>query len=149
MIAYANDVVPKAAKQETSKISEFVKTTVNNKTIGRTAMNFGMYAAVLGFLQIIPKLYNKAEGVDNAGLKGLMSEETFYDKALNENVNNKNNETQNGKNPSFGSAAQLADKITGNGILGKFARGIEFDGPNVSFPLLLGIMGFGIIPISK
>ncbi len=146
MISYADDVVEKASKQSADKIPEFVKNLTNKKVLGRVAANVLMYAAVMSFLQVIPKLYNKAEGKDNAGLKGLMNEETFYDKALNENTDNKNEKTVNGKNPSFGSAAaQLAEKVSGNGLLGKLTRGIEFQGPNVSFPLLLGIMGFGII----
>ena len=48
-------------------------------------------------------------------------------------------------NPSFGSSAQLVNKLTGNGLIGKLGRAIEFEGCNVSFPLLLGIMGFGIL----
>ena len=145
MISYADDVVERAGKQTADKLPQFVKNITNKKVIGRFATNILMYAAVMSFLQVIPKLYNKAEGKDNAGLKGLMNEETFYDKALNENSNNKNEETKNGKNPSFGSASVVAEKIAGNGLIGKLAGGIEFNGPNVSFPLLLGIMGFGII----
>ena len=141
MVSYANDVVPKAAKQETGKINEFIRNTVNNKTIGRTALNLGMYAAVLSFLQVIPKLYNKAEGVDNAGLKGLMKEETFNDNNLNANSTKKSDKTS----PSFGSAEKIASQLTGNGVIGKLAKAIEFEGPNVSFPLLLGIMGGGIL----
>ena len=141
MVAYANDVVPKAAKQGTGKVTEFIKNTVNNKTIARTAMNLGMYAAVLGFLQVIPKLYNKAEGVDNAGLKGLMKEETFKDEALNANTLNNSDKSK----PSFGSAEKVVSALTGNGVIGKLAKTVEFEGPNVSFPLLLGIMGDGIL----
>ena len=48
---------------------------MNNRIVGRVALNFLMYGLVIGFLQIIPKLYNKAEGKGNAGLKGLVKEE--------------------------------------------------------------------------
>ncbi|MBQ9244680.1 hypothetical protein IJ182_00265 [bacterium] len=137
MMAYANDVVKKAAKQDTSKLTDFVKNTANKKVIGRNVMNVAMYASVLTFLQIIPKLYNKAEGKDNAGLKGLMKEETF-------NVDANNNKTDKSK-PSFGSAEKVVQTLTSDKGFGKIANAFEFSGPNVSFPLLLGIMGGGIL----
>lgn len=143
--SYADDVVEKVAKKKPANIPEYIKKITTNKTAGRFAQNILMYAAVLTFLQIIPKLYNKAEGDDNAGLKGLMKEETFDRNAPSCTVSSKNSTTAR-SNPSFGSGASvIAEKITDSGILSKFARGIEFDGPNVSFPLLLGIMGFGIL----
>ena len=146
--SYADDVVVKAQKQDVGKINEFIKNITNKKVIGRFAMNAAMYAAIMAFLQIIPRLYNKAEGKSNAGLKGLMKEETLKDKTLNETTAKKNEEktTQDKSNPSFGSAATITKTLTNNkSILGKIAQTIEFEGYNVSFPLLLGIMGFGIL----
>lgn len=145
--SYADDVVEKVAKKKPDNIPEYIKKITTNKTAGRFAQNILMYAAVLTFLQIIPKLYNKAEGDDNAGLKGLMKEETLNDKNIpSDKFNSSKNSTTARSNPSFGSGASvIAEKITGSGLLSKFARGIEYDGPNVSFPLLLGIMGFGIL----
>ena len=148
MIAYADDVVVKAAKQtDTSKLPEFVKKLSDNKILTRAGVNVGMYASVLGFLQLIPVLYNKAEGEGNSGLKGLMKEETLNDKSL------ENNNAKDKSNPSFGSAVPKQAVINtltgeGKGILGKalgtLAKWSEFEGCNVSFPLLLGIMGLGI-----
>ena len=145
MMSYADDVVVKAAKQETSNLPEYIKNITNKKIIGRNFMNVAMYACVLTFLQIIPKLYNKAEGKDNAGLKGLMREETLNDKSLNPVSENKNNKIKDKSIPAFGSAEKLVQTLTGNGIAGKLANAFEFSGPNVSFPLLLGIMGGGIL----
>ena len=148
MIAYADDVVAKAAKQtDTSKLPEFVKKLSDNKILTRAGVNVGMYASVLGFLQLIPVLYNKAEGEGNSGLKGLMKEETLNDKSL------ENNNAKDKSNPSFGSAVPKQAVINtltgeGKGILGKalgtLAKWSEFEGCNVSFPFLLGIMGLGI-----
>ena len=133
--SYADDVVEKAKSQDKSKITEYIKNTANKKVIGRFALNLAMFGAVMTFLQVIPKLYNKAEGKDNAGLKGLMKEETLRD-----------DYTQKDKSkPSFGSAAGIAKTITGSGIVNKFARAVEFSGPSLSFPLLVGVMGFGIM----
>ena len=148
MMQYADDIVAKAQKQDVGKLNEFIKKLTNKKIIGRFAMNAAMYAAIMAFLQIIPRLYNKAEGKSNAGLKGLMKEETLKDKTLNETTAKKNEEktTKDKSNPSFGSAATITNTLTNSkGIIGKIAQAFEFEGCNVSFPLLLGIMGFGIL----
>lgn len=139
--SYADDVVEKAKTQDAGKVKEFITKITNKKVIGRVAMNAAMYAAIMAFLQIIPKLYNKAEGKDNAGLKGLMKEETLKDKPA-ENIKDGQKDKSN---PSFGSAAKIADALTGNGLAGKVAGGIEFSGCNLSFPLLVGVMLLGII----
>ena len=141
MMSYADDIVEKAAKHNTNKLGGYIKKLTNKKVIGRFAANITMYAVVMAFLQIIPRLYNKAEGKENAGLKGLMKEETINDKSLDE----KPKEKKDKSNPSFGSSASFVKKLTGNNIIGKMAQGIEFDGCNLSFSLLLGVMGFGIL----
>ncbi len=172
MREYSNDVVTRIfANKDKTNITEKIQKMTNKRVVGRMRANIIMYAAVLTFLQVIPKLYNKAEGDKNSGLVGLMAEETFED-------NSKNQDTKNNKTPSFGSvvvtkneknstannsvvvsnnknkmtpsfgsnvAATLANTLTGNGIGGKIARMAEFEGCNVSFPLLLGIMGGGIL----
>lgn len=149
MMSYADDVVEKASKQtDTSKLNEYIKKVADKKILIRAGMNIAMYAAVLAFLKIVPSLYNKAEGKENAGLKGLMKEETLNDKSLEQN------QTRNNANPSFGSSIPkqaVIDTLTGNGkgtagkALGKLAQWMEFESCNVSFPQLLGIMGFGIL----
>ena len=148
MIAYADDVVVKAAKQtDTSKLPDYIKKLSDNKILTRAGINAGMYASVLGFLQLIPIIYNKAEGEGNSGLKGLMKEETLNDKSLEKAP------AKDKSNPSFGAAIPkqaVIDTLTGEGkgILGKalgtLAKWSEFEGCNVSFPFLLGIMGIGI-----
>ncbi len=138
--SYADDVVEKVRTSNTPNIEGLIKNIANKKVIGRFAMNTLMFAAVMTFLQVIPKLYNKAEGKENAGLKGLMKEETLNDSSLND-IKPKENKSV----PSFGSAASFANKLTGSSLFGKIAQGAEFEGCNVSFPLLLAIMGFGIL----
>lgn len=139
LLAYADDVVDKTK----GKSAEYIKKLADKKVLTRVGTNIVMYAAVLGFLTIIPKLYNKAEGKGNSGLKGLMKEETINDKSLEKNKDNKNK-----SNPSFGSAntiSDIANKVTSNTGIGKFFKGFEFSGCNVSFPMLLGIMTLGIL----
>ncbi|MCD7879588.1 MAG: hypothetical protein LUG16_06630 [Candidatus Gastranaerophilales bacterium] len=143
MQSYADDVVEKTSNFGSENISENITKFVNKKVLGRLGMIAGMYAAVMLFLQVIPRIYNKAEGEKNAGLKGLMKEETFNNSA--ENKNTTTDKKQDKANPSFGSAAGAVEKLTGNGLIGRMAGGIEFDGCNVSFPLLLGIMTGGIL----
>ncbi len=139
LVSYADDVVKKSANKSSSEVVNYVKKLSANKVLGRLAAITIMYSAVMTFLQVIPKLYNKAEGKDNAGLKGLMKEETINDKSLD------THKQVDKSKPSFVSAAGLANRLTDNGLLGRIGKGIEFQGCNVSFPLLLGIMGFGIL----
>lgn len=141
--SYADDVVAKTKGQDISKLSAFIKKISSQKVIGRVAMNAAMYAAIMTFLQVIPKMYNKAEGKENAGLKGLMKEETLKDTPQKEVK--KADEQKNKSNPSFGSAAKVANALTGSGVAGKVANGIEFSGCNLPFPLLVCLMGLGIL----
>ena len=141
--SYADDVVEKAKGQDVTKLSAFIKKVADKKIIGRFAMNAAMYAVIMTFLQIIPKLYNRAEGKANAGLKGLMKEETLKDTPKEEVK--KPEEKKDKSKPSFGSSANMAKALTGNGPVGKIANAIEFSGCNLSFPLLVGVMLFGIL----
>ena len=141
IMAYADDVVGKVKGQDASKLSEAIKKAANNKSLVRVGVNVGMYAAVIAFLKIIPKLYNKAEGKGNAGLKGLMKEETLNSSAPEKKENSNVLQAQmNKSNPSFGSAGSVAKNL-GTKALNAF----EFEGCNVSFPMLLGLMAIGVI----
>lgn len=141
IMAYADDVVGKIKGQDAGKLSEAIKKAANNKSLVRVGVNVGMYAAVIAFLKIIPKLYNKAEGEGNAGLKGLMKEETLNSSAPEKKENSNVLQAQiNKSNPSFGSASSVAKNL-GTKALNAF----EFEGCNVSFPMLLGLMAIGVI----
>ena len=141
MMAYADDVVGKVKGQDAGKLSEAIRKAANNKSLVRVGVNVGMYAAVIAFLKIIPKLYNKAEGEGNAGLKGLMKEETLNSSAPEKKENSNVLQAQiNKSNPSFGSASSVAKNL-GTKALNAF----EFEGCNVSFPMLLGLMAIGVI----
>ena len=137
--AYADDVVVKAQNKSKEELPKFIKNITNNKIIGRFVMNMAMFAAIWTFAQLIPKLYNRAEGEKNMGLKGLMKEETLKNTPIS------NDDTKNKSNPSFGSAAGVANALTGKGLAGKFARTMEFAGMNVSYPAMLFYMLTGII----
>ena len=141
IMAYADDVVEKVKGQDAGKLSEAIKKAANNKSLVRFGVNVGMYAAVIAFLQIIPRLYNKAEGKGNAGLKGLMKEETLNSSAPEKKENSNVLQAQmNKSNPSFGSAGSTAKNLATKAL-----NSFEFSGCNVSFPMLLGIMGIGVL----
>lgn len=141
IMAYADDVVDKVKGQDAGKLTESIKKIANNKALTRIGVNVGMYAAVIAFLRIIPKLYNKAEGEGNAGLKGLMKEETLNSSAPEKKENSNVLQAQiNKSNPSFGSAGSTAKNLATKAL-----NSFEFSGCNVSFPMLLGIMGVGVI----
>ena len=141
IIAYADDIL----EQTKGKGADIIRQVTNKRVLMRVGTNATMYAAVIAFLTIIPKLYNKAEGEGNSGLKGLTTEETTTDK---QNTSSNNVQKTNNANPSFGSASKmnsLVNTITTDKGIGKFFRGFEFSGMNVSFPMLLGLMAMGVL----
>ena len=148
MISYADDVIPKVSDKNAGEIQNAVKKLTNNKVLTRLANNAAMYAAVIAFLWIIPRLYNKAEGQGNAGLKGLMKEETLNDKSL-DSMEKKNTNVLDAKlgnsNVSFKGSSSFADKAVSSIMNGKKIHSFEFASCNVSFPMLLGIMGLGVL----
>ena len=77
-MAYADDVLEKTK----GKGADIIQQVTNKKVLTRVGTNAAMYAAVLAFLTIIPKLYNKAEGEGNSGLKGLVTEETTQNSTI-------------------------------------------------------------------
>ena len=136
MTSYADDILPKA-KNLLSK--EDITKLASNKALVRFGTNAAMFGAVLSFLQVIPKLYNKAEGQENAGLKGLMKEETLGDDSKTKN-------DKNAKNPSFGaSPVQVVEQMTKKNFLGKLVGALEFDSLNMSFPIMGLTMAIGLI----
>lgn len=70
---YANDVVEKTSKESSkglkSNIKDFIENFNYKRINGRFALNLGMAAAVIGFLAMTPKLYNRSN--ENPGLIGL------------------------------------------------------------------------------
>ncbi len=145
--AYADDVIGKVKGQDKNTIASAIKKITNKKVLTRLGFNIGMFAAVIAFLRIIPKLYNKAEGQGNSGLTGLMKEQTLNEAPAKKGENVLDAKL-NKSNPSFGSSAQTVDKAVNtilNGKGKKFFRGMEFNGFNLSFPLLLSTMALGVL----
>ena len=139
IMAYADDVL----EQTKGKGADIIQQVTNKKVLTRVGTNTVMYAAVIAFLTIIPKIYNKAEGEGNSGLKGLTNEETTKNTQTSNNI-----QKTATANPSFGSAStmsNLVETITTDKGIGNFFRGFEFSGMNVSFPMLLGLMAMGVL----
>ena len=155
MMSYADDTVEKTKNyiktNGADTATAFIKKMADGSTLKRLGTNAAMFACILGFLQVIPKLYNKAEGKGNAGLTGLMKEETLNSTTPEKTENKTQQQTFKGKanqaqQPSFkgGAVAKIAKEVTGEKF-GKLFNGIEFNGFNMSFPLLLGTMGLGVL----
>ena len=143
IMAYADDVLEKTK----GKGADIIQQVTNKKVLTRVGTNAAMYAAVLAFLTIIPKLYNKAEGEGNSGLKGLVTEETTQNSTIKQKET-ANTQKMNNTSPSFGASSnvsKLVNTITTDKGIGNFFRGFEFESCNVSFPMLLGIMALGIL----
>lgn len=149
IVGYGNDAIEHVAKkvnkdgkQEFKKIVSEALDSFNSKRINtRFGFNVGMAAIIIAFLSIVPDLYNKTSK-GNPGLIGL--EETpnsVQDKKEETKTNKKNKEKAS---PSFGSSAGMANRILNGKTLSKFNKAIEFTGENMSFPVLMSAMTFGV-----
>lgn len=145
MERYADDAIKHVPAQiNAAKGKDFTKVVAdvldnfNTKRINtRFGLNIGMTAAVISFLSIIPTLYNKTSK-GNPGLVGLDDNNPPAAQTA---------ATQQGKaaKPSFGSAEGFAKKIVGDGILSKFAKGIEYNEHNMDLPVMMTTMGGGVL----
>ena len=140
---YTADVLPRVSKlteQTSEKIKQFVTDFNKHRAGTRVLTNFGMWAAVVGFFTIIPKLYNLGIKHD-PGLKGLdgAQDNTEADK-------------EKSKNPSFtgnimSNVGTTAMKKSG---FSKFLQNFEFNGASMSVPATLTLLfGFCLPPRYK
>ena len=156
MTFYADSAIKKAKShiEENGKDAavNFIKKMTDANTLKRLGTNIAMFAGVISFLTIIPKIYNKAEGEGNSGLTGLMKEETLNsttpEKTANKNTQQPTfkGDVNNAQQPSFkGNFVADAAKTLTSGKLGSKLANTEFKGFNLSLPLLLGVMGLGVL----
>lgn len=167
---YSNDVIKHSKKyieeNGADKLGTYIK-NLNHRRVGTRIMSIGaMFAAVVGFYDLIPKLYNLGLKHD-PGLAGLEDENA--QQAQNSAVNNKpaaeknaktekaedNNKTvntdktdkdnTNKKDPAFTGAFQTVSRKLGefandNSLVQKAVKKFEFDGPSMSVPAMLTLL---------
>ncbi len=148
---YSNDAIEKTSKAVATSADANVSDVVKNFNLRRMgtriASNASMFAAVVAFYTVIPKLYSLGlKG--NPGLKGLEGAEQPEDCKKDKD---KTNKVKNGENPSFTGAAgtfgKLADTVNNSSWLKKISNTFEFDGASMSVPAMLTLLfGFCLPP---
>lgn len=134
-----NKYMKKFAEATPEQIKEFAQSFSVKRAGTRVFSNVGMWAAVVAFYTIIPKLYNMGLKHD-PGLKGLEEE------SKNEQPQSQNNK---GKDVAFkGGFASEAGKIASkDGVVSKLLSRFEFNGASMSVPAMLTLLfGFCLPP---
>lgn len=143
------DKINKFSKKESIQFTEnnsekFIKfiEKFNTKRAGtRVLSNFGMWAAVVGFYTLIPKLYNIGLKHD-PGLKGLVEEQATEEDKV---ANNKPNDKKIAFTGAFSELGKTAMK--NDGIISNIMKKFEFNGPSMSVPAMLTLLfGFCLPP---
>ena len=159
---YTGDALEKVNKHlnkhANGNIDEYIKKFNVHRAGTRVLANIGMWAAVVGFYSLIPKLYNMGLKHD-PGLKGLVDEPqgntTSTSDTATENTNNKkDSETKkeadkNDKNVAFtGGFVSAAGKTAmKEGGISNILKHFEFNGASMSVPAMLTLLfGFCLPP---
>lgn len=150
---YSGDALEKVnkhlEKHANGNIDEYIKKFNTHRAGTRVLSNLGMWAAVVGFYTLIPKLYNLGLKHD-PGLKGLVEEGTEKpeDKAKEDKKAETKDQTKD-KNVVFtGGITSMAGKTAmKDGGISKVLKIFEFNGASMSVPAMLTLLfGFCLPP---
>ncbi len=150
---YSGDVLDKVNKHlnknANGSIDEYIKNFNTHRAGTRVLSNLGMWAAVVGFYTLIPKLYNMGLKHD-PGLTGLVEEgaENNQGKTDNKKEDIKNTENKD-KNVAFtgGFFSKTGEAAMKNGGISKLLKNFEFNGASMSVPAMLTLLfGFCLPP---
>lgn len=156
---YTGDALPKVNKflkaNANGNLDEYIKKFNVHRAGTRVLSNLGMWAAVVGFYTLIPKLYNLGLKHD-PGLTGLVDENSKGQPAKPGDVKDKNiaksdNKTDKDKNVAFtGLAANVGKTAMKENSLSKLLKNFEFNGASMSVPAMLTLLfGFCLPPRYK
>ncbi len=150
---YSKDALEKVnkhlEKNANGSIDEYIKKFNTHRAGTRVISNLGMWAAVVGFYTLIPKLYNLGLKHD-PGLKGLVDEgaENAANKPDEKKEDTKTPENKD-KNVAFtgGLFSKTGEAAMKNGGIGKILKNFEFNGASMSVPAMLTLLfGFCLPP---
>ena len=166
MSDYTDDALSNLSKNIASKkdlnVEEFVKTLNKRRCGSRFLSNLAMYAGIVAFYTIIPKIYNKATKGKDPGLVGLnvdnnATQQPVGGSSKKEKHNNKvafagNNVKDQVAFTGLMTPVQKAMAEIGSGVrkpgrLNDFSQLMEFEGTSLSMPAMLALMfGFCLPP---
>lgn len=155
MTDYTDDVIKSTHKylknNPADGLDNFLKSFNLRRSGSRFLSNFAMFFAVVGFYDVIPKLYNL--GIKNNPDEVGVSQETVQDaKSENKTDAEKTSDGKNSKDVAFTGAMATINETAGKtvlkgGWLKKLSDTFEFDGPSMSVPAMLTLLfGFCLPP---
>ncbi len=170
MSRFAKDSIKSIGDVKSVSADDFLsklKTFTAKRSGARVLMNFATMAAAILYVTQVPKIY-KSINKTNPGLIGLVEEEKkdapktvapvdyeAFDKlkkayVVNQIRNGQGVQTaQNGNQntPAFKGLGlgKIADALKNGGGFRKFANAFEFNGIDMSFATLMGVMGLGVV----
>ena len=150
---YSGDALEKTnkflAKNANGNLDEYIKKFNLHRAGTRVLSNLGMWAAVVGFYTLIPKLYNMGLKHD-PGLKGLVEEgaQTPEDNAKAQQTDKAENKDKNKDVPFTGGfVSKAGETAMKQGGIGKVLKNFEFNGASMSVPAMLTLLfGFCLPP---
>ncbi len=150
---YSGDALEKTnkflAKNANGNLDEYIKKFNLHRAGTRVLSNLGMWAAVVGFYTLIPKLYNMGLKHD-PGLKGLVEEgaQTPEDNAKAQLTDKAENKDKNKDVPFTGGfVSKAGETAMKQGGIGKVLKNFEFNGASMSVPAMLTLLfGFCLPP---
>ncbi len=157
---YTGDALEKVNKhlkvKANGNLDEYIKKFNLHRAGTRVFSNLGMWAAVVGFYTLIPKLYNLGLKHD-PGLTGLVDESqqkgqpAKTGEVIDKKIADTNNKTEKDKNVAFtGLAANVGKTTMKDGSISKILKNFEFNGASMSVPAMLTLLfGFCLPPRYK
>lgn len=150
---YSGDALEKTnkflAKNANGNLDEYIKKFNLHRAGTRVLSNLGMWAAVVGFYTLIPKLYNMGLKHD-PGLKGLVEEgaQTPEDNAKAQQTDKAENKDKNKDVPFTGGfVSKAGETAMKQGGISKVLKNFEFNGASMSVPAMLTLLfGFCLPP---
>ena len=136
---YTTDAVKTTGKKVASKVNlgKFVQDFGRRRTGSRFLSNLSMFAAVVGFYTIIPKLYNRATKGKDPGLAGLVPQEQQNGQVT----------FTGGMNGVQKALARTGDAVVNSSTAKKISDTFEFNGASMSMPAMLTLLfGFCLPP---
>ena len=136
---YSDDAIKTIRKKLKSNlnIEQFVKDFSRRRTGSRVLSNMSMFAAVVGFFTIIPKLYNRATKGKDPGLAGLVPDES---------QNNGQVSFTGGMTKLQKAMARTGDTVMNSKYLKGISDNFEFSGASMSMPAMLTLLFGSCLP---
>lgn len=145
-------------------VEKYIKNLNKRRCGSRFLSNLAMYAGIVAFYTVIPKIYNRATKGKDPGLVGLnvdnkasqpVAKTSTIEKkedtvAISDNKSKDNVAFTGAMTPVQKAMSGIGSKVKKPGLLNKFSEVMEFEGSSLSMPAMLTLLfGFCLPPRLK